>query len=197
MPRQSPMPMMSRVSELRKRRVALRTLGSTNTPTANHITRKKASLVTLYSISPPATLSFMAMDDSITIMSTANKSSTISTANTSPANFLCCMPRSVNAFIIIVVEDIDSMPPRNRLLILEKPSRCPIRKPAHIIPLTIISAVTTAEPPAFTSFLKLNSSPSENSSTTMPSCAQNSMFSWVVTDGRYVKFGLARKPATM
>ena len=72
-----------------------------------------------------------------------------------------------------------------------------MRNPVPIIPTTIISAVTTAEPPVLTSFLKLNSSPSENSSTMMPSCAQNSIFSIVVTDGSGVKLGLARKPATM
>ena len=69
--------------------------------------------------------------------------------------------------------------------------------PAHIMPTTIISAVTTAEPPARISFLKLNSRPSENSSTMMPICAQNSILASVLTEGRYVKLGLARKPATM
>lgn len=65
------------------------------------------------------------------------------------------------------------------------------------MPVIIIMAVTTAEPPELSNFLKLNSRPSENSSTTMPICAQKSIFSSVVTEGRYSKWGLARKPATI
>ncbi len=185
---------MSSVSLLRNLRVPLSMEGSRNTPTANHIMRKNPSLLTLLSRSTPSTLSLMAIDDSITIINTANRSSTISTANTSDANFLWLRLRSLNAFMIMVVDDIESMPPRNRLLMLENPSRCPIENPAHIMPITIISAVTTAEPPALSSFLKLNSRPSENSSTTMPICAQKSMLLSVVTDGRYTKLGLARNP---
>ena len=59
------------------------------------------------------------------------------------------------------------------------------------------SWTATAAEPLRTNFLKLNSKPSENSSTTMPNCAQNSMFSAVDTDGREVKFGPAKKPATI
>ena len=70
-------------------------------------------------------------------------------------------------------------------------------KPAHIMPATIIMAVTTALPPLLSNFLKLNSSPRLNRSTTMPISAQKSMFASVVTDGRYSKWGLAKKPATM
>ncbi len=158
--------------------------GSTYTPTRNHIIRKNTSLATLISSSLPSTLLFMAIDESTTIMSTANRSSTMSTANTSEANFFCRSPRSVNAFMMIVVDDIDSIPPRNRLFMWEKFSRCPMANPVHIIPITIIIAVTTAEPPVLSNFLKLNSSPREKSSTTMPSCAQNSMLLSVVTDGR-------------
>ena len=69
--------------------------------------------------------------------------------------------------------------------------------PVAIIPATITTAVTTADPPVFSNFLKLNSSPSEKSSTIMPIWAQNSMLASVVTEGSGVKFGLARNPATM
>ena len=65
------------------------------------------------------------------------------------------------------------------------------------MPETITRAVTTAEPPVLTSFLKLNSRPNEKSSTMMPICAQNSMLTSVVTEGSGSKWGLARKPATM
>ncbi len=121
----------------------------------------------------------------------------MSTAKTREANFFCRRPMSVNALMMMVVDDIESIPPRKRLLILLKSSKWPMANPAHIIPVTIISAVTTAEPPEFMSFLKLNSRPSENSSTTMPIWAQKSMLASVVTEGRYSKCGLARNPATM
>lgn len=71
----------------------------------------------LSSSSDPSTESLTAIDDSTTIMSTANRSSTTSMAKTSDANFFCLSPRSVSALIMIVVDDIDSMPPKNMLLI--------------------------------------------------------------------------------
>ncbi len=123
MPRQSPIDTMSSVSELRYRRQVLSSVGRTNTPTANHMTRKNTSLVTLKSISPPWSELFMAIDDRITIINTAKRSSTMSTAKTRPANFLCCIPRSLKALIMMVVDDIDSIPPRKRLLMFENPSR--------------------------------------------------------------------------
>ena len=65
------------------------------------------------------------------------------------------------------------------------------------MPQTMMSAVTTAEAPVFTSFLNENSTPNENSRTTIPNCAQKSMLASVVTDGSHSKWGLARKPATI
>lgn len=89
--------------------------------------------------------------------------------------------------MMMVVDDIDSMPPRNRLLMRLNPSTWPIANPAAIMPVTMMSAVTTADPPTLSSFLKLNSSPNENRSTTIPIWAQKSMLDSVVTDGRYSK----------
>ena len=91
------------------------------------MTRKKSSLVTDMSISPPSTVLLMAMELRITIITTAKRSSMISTANTSEANLRCRRPRSVNALMMIVVDDIDSMPPRKRQLMVVKPSKRPIR----------------------------------------------------------------------
>ncbi len=197
MPRHSPIATTRRVSLLRKRRRLQSKDGKTYTPTRNHIMRKNINLPTEYSNSDPSTLLLIAIEERSTIIKTAKRSSTMSTARTREANLRCLKPMSLKALIIMVVEDIDSIPPKNRLLMLLKSRRCPTAKPAHIIPLTIIRAVTIAEPPEFTSFLKLNSNPRENRRTTMPICAQKSMFSSVVTDGRYSKCGLARKPATM
>ncbi len=148
------------------------------------MTRKNRSFATLNSISPPSTLLLSAIDESNTIITTAKRSSTISTAKTKEANFCWRSPISVKALIMIVVDDMDSIPPRKRLLMLLKLRIRPIENPAHIIPLTIIKAVTTAEPPELSNLRKLNSRPRENSRTTMPISAQKSIFASVVTDGR-------------
>ena len=68
----------------------------------------------------------------------------------------------------MVVEDIESIAPRNSELMLEKPMSFPTKEPRAIISATIITAVIAAEPPTLSSFLKLNSSPSENRSTIIP-----------------------------
>ena len=99
--------------------------------------------------------------------------------------------------MMMVVDDIDSMPPRNRLLMNENPISLPAKYPATIIPVTENRVVTVADPPTFISFLKLNSSPSEKSRKIMPSFAQNSMFDSWITVGKYPKCGPTRKPATM
>ena len=78
-----------------------------------------------------------------------------------------------------------------------KPMKRPTMKPRPIMPSTRMSVVTMAEPPTLSNFLKLNSSPSENSSTMMPICAQNSMLASTATLGDRAKCGLAMKPATM
>ena len=107
------------------------------------------------------------------------------------------MPKSVNALMIIVVDDIDSIAPRNRESMNANPSKCPTASPMPIMHTTIIRAVTTAEPPTLSSFLKLNSSPSENSSATMPICAQKSMLASLAIVGKKLKCGPTRNPATM
>ena len=76
---------------------------------------------------------------------------------------------------------------------MRKTEHMPYGKPAPIMPQTINRAVTTADPPAFTSFLKLNSRPRRKSSTTIRNWAQNSILSSVVTDGRYVKIRAGKK----
>ena len=70
--------------------------------------------------------------------------------------------------MMIVVDDIDSMPPRKTLSVDVQPSSLPAMNPVHIIPVMMTSAVSSAGPPTLTSFLKLNSSPSEKSRKMMP-----------------------------
>ena len=97
----------------------------------------------------------------------------------------------------MVVDDMEIIPPRKMLLMALKPSIFPTKKPEAIMPATMMSAVTTAEPPTLSNFLKLNSKPSEKSNTMMPICAQNSILLCDATSGSSEKCGLARKPATM
>ena len=108
----------------------------------------------------------------------------MSTARTREANFFCLMPRSVSVLRIIVVEDMDIMPPRKMQLMVFRCSKQPTPKPAKVIPVMMMSAVTIAEEPALTSFLKLNSRPRVNMRTTMPRSAQKLMFSPLVIEGR-------------
>lgn len=169
-------------------------MGSTYTPTRNQIIRKNNSFPTEKRRSIPSTLP-MASDDRSTSINTAKRSSIISTARTRDANFFCRIPRSVSVFRIMVVLDMEIIPPRNMQLIELSCRILPTPKPAKVIPVIIIKAVITADEPEFISFLKLNSRPRVNMRTTMPRSAQNSMFSRFEIEGRYVNFGLARKPA--
>ena len=197
MKKHSPMAMMSIISSLITRRNFLKMVGMRNTPTTNQMMRKNDSCRMLLSISPPSTVLLMAIDDSITIITTAKRSSTMSTAKTPGTNLRWRMFRSVSALRMMVVDDIESIAPRKMLLTLENPMLLPMTNPVPIMPITMMSAVAMAPPPALMSFLKLNSSPSEKSRTTMPICAQNSMLASLPTDGRKAKCGLAMNPATM
>ncbi len=120
-PRHRPMETTKSVSPLRKRRVRPNRDGRTYTPTKNHITRKNTNLATDISSASPSTALLTAMDDSITIITTAKRSSTMRTASTKEANFFCLIPKSLKALIMIVVDDMDNIPPRNRQLMVLKP----------------------------------------------------------------------------
>ena len=84
--------------------------------------------------------------------------------------------------MMMVVDDMEIIPPRKMRLIMLRPRIYPT--PANVIPVMTISAVITAEPPACISLRKENSRPIENMSTTMPRSAQNSMFSMLEIEGR-------------
>ena len=171
------------VSSLRYARALLKNVGNTYTPTRNHIIRKKASLPSENSSSVPWT-SPMASDDSSTSISTANRSSIISTANTSCANLRCRSPRSDSAFMMMVVDDIDIIPPRKMRFIRFRSRIYPTPNPANVMPVMTISAVTAADVPDFISFWNENSRPMLNISTTIPKSAQKLMLSALVMLGR-------------
>ena len=85
---------------------------------------------------------------------------------------------------MMVVDDIDIMPPRKMQLMEFMCSKHPTPKPAIVIPTMIIRAVMMAELPELSSFLKLNSRPRVNISTTIPTSAQKSIFSRFEMEGR-------------
>lgn len=94
------------------------------------------------------------------------------------------MPRSDRVFVIMVVLDIEIIPPKNIQLMELRCRILPTPNPAKVIPHIMIGAVMTADDPEFISFLKLNSRPRVNISTTIPKSAQNSIFPRLEIDGR-------------
>ena len=63
---------------------------------------------------------------------------------------------------MMVVEDMASMPPRNRLSVLLQSKRRPVAPPTPIIQPITMAAATTGRMPIFNIFLIENSKPSEN-----------------------------------
>ena len=98
---------------------------------------------------------------------------------------------------MIVVEDMEIMPPRKRASILLQPKAEPTVKPRKIIPKMMVRAAMIAGPPTFTIFLKLNSSPRANRRRITPMSDHTWMLAVSITDGVRAKCGLAMKPATM
>ena len=137
-------------------------------PNVNHTMRKKISLTKLITSSPPSKLLLTDTVDSITNNRTAIKSSTISTAVTDEVNFCCLRRKSSNDFIIIDVDDIESIQPRNMQSIDCHPSRRPTLEPSKNIIASSVSAVMAPVAPTFFNFLMLNSKPKANIRNTIP-----------------------------
>ena len=106
------------------------------------------------------------------------------------------MPCSSNAFAMIVVLEIATIAPANRLSIVVQPNHCPHRKPIQTIRLDWSSAVRLAVGPSPSSLLGLNSSPSENISRMTPSSESVWMICRSANSGNGT-FGPTRKPARM
>ena len=98
---------------------------------------------------------------------------------------------------MMVVDDMEIMPPRNRASILLQPKLEPTVNPRKIMPKMMVRAAMTAGPPTFTIFLKLNSRPRANRRKITPMSDQVWMLAVSMTEGVRAKCGLAMKPATM
>ena len=70
--------------------------------------------------------------------------------------------------MMMVVDDMDSMPPRKMLSMVPQPISCPTAKPMASMPPTSTSAVMMAVPPTLASLWRLNSSPRQNIRMMMP-----------------------------
>ena len=77
--------------------------------------------------------------------------------------------------MMMVVELMESMPPRKMASMWPHPRASPVRYPTLSMPATTVVAVMTAPAPTLISFLKLNSRPRQNIRTMMPISLQVSM----------------------
>ena len=70
--------------------------------------------------------------------------------------------------MMMVVELIESIPPRKTASIVSHPRAVPVIKPMTNIPRQLMPAVMKAALPTLSNFLKLNSSPNPNRRKMMP-----------------------------
>ena len=99
--------------------------------------------------------------------------------------------------MMIIVDDMDSMQPRNMASILPNPSAWPSAMPITTIPLMTVMAVMMALLPTLESLTNENSSPRPNIRKTMPIVDQVCTLSVATTVGSSVKCGLIRNPAVI
>jgi hypothetical protein len=100
------------------------------------------------------------------------------------------------AFSFIVVEDMDSRPPRKMPSIVVQPIISPSRMPTTNIPIHLMPAISMAPLPTLRSFLKLNSSPSPNIRNIMP-MSDHCFTADMLDIPNSPRLGLIRKPAMM
>ena len=181
------MEIISRVSSLIYFLAFRKKVGITKMPTTNQSTRKKTSLTMLITISIPANCLLAEAVERSTIITTATISWMMSTTivKSTKGSSLRCI--SSNALMIIVVDDIASIPPRNMLCIVSHPIRKPKIIPTPIIATMPRKAVTKALLPTEVSLRKLNSSPNPKSRKMMPISDQTSISAISLTVGKRLR----------
>ena len=125
-PRHSPIDKTSRISSSIKGFNFLSKVGNRKIPSRNHRIRKNSSLATVNRICVPSNSLVTAMVESNTMRRITTISSTTRTPNTIFAKFFVFTPNSSNARMIIVVEELASIPPRNILSMVLQPSMRPV-----------------------------------------------------------------------
>ena len=123
MPRQSPMEKMVSVSSLRCFLNFFRNVGMSVMPNTNQRAMYMTSLPTCQSSSLPSNSFLTAMEVSSTMSTTAKRSSTIRMPKHTPAKRWLRSPASSMALKTMVVDDMQSMPPRKMAFMLFHPSR--------------------------------------------------------------------------
>jgi hypothetical protein len=103
------------------------------------------------------------MVDNKTINRITTISSTIRTPKTTLTNCIYLTPISSKARIIIVVDELASIPPNNKLSITDHCNHRPSKNPDTVMKPISTNAVIDAAPPTRNNFLKLNSKPKPNS----------------------------------
>ena len=97
----------------------------------------------------------------------------------------------------MVVDDMASIPARNRQFMRLQPNRVPTPVPNAIIQKIMVRAAMTGAIPIFKIFLNEKSRPSENNKNITPISAHVCISALSTTDIRYGICGLTRNPATI
>ena len=168
MPKQMPNDTMSSVSSLISLDALFSSVGSRKMPSTSHSTRYSTSSPSWSASAPPEMDLLTEMVDRMIIMKMPAMSSITSVPNTSWAKSFFRTFSSSKALMMMVVDDMDSIPPKNTLSIVPQPMSCPTAKPKASIPPTSTSAVMIAVPPTLASLWRLNSRPRQNIRMMMP-----------------------------
>ena len=183
MPRHSPIERINKVSSSNNFFTLFKKVGKRKIPARNHKAKKKSNLVTVNNNSVPSNSRLTAIVDSNTMSKITTISSTTSTPKTTRAYCLVLMPNSSKARMIIVVDELASIPPRNRLSMKDHPISRPSQYPVAVIKAISTKAVIEAAPPTRNNFLKLNSSPRLKRRKITPISASVLILSLSITDG--------------
>ena len=120
-PKHNPIDRIKRVSSSKNFLALFKKVGNKNIPAMNHRARKNNNFATVKSISAPSNCFVTATVESKTISKITTISSTINTPNTMRAYCLVLIPSSSKAFKMMVVEELASIPPKNKLSITDHP----------------------------------------------------------------------------
>ena len=167
-PKQMPSDTISSVSSLISLDALFSSVGSRKMPSTSHSTRYSTSSPSCSASAPPEMDLLTEMVDRMIIMKMPAISSITSVPNTSWAKSVFRTFSSSKALMMMVVDDMDSMPPRKMLSMVPQPISCPTAKPIASMPPTSTSAVMMAVPPTLASLWRLNSSPRQNIRMMMP-----------------------------
>ena len=106
-------------------------------------------------------------------------------------------PKSSKALIMMVVDDMASIPPKKILSITLHPIRYPEKKPTQNMMTISATEAMMAVAPTLKSFRKLNSRPRANSKKMIPISDHSCTEFCSMMVGNRLKWGPTKKPATM